>query len=283
MKFNRKIMAAAVVLAGGSIALAHHLSTPLSYLFGSDVLSAVVYHATTGKVGVPAYVLSGGEIEGTLALSEGAAFAIADAAGKTDHVVFHATQFQDVGAATLDEVVASLNAQLTVATAFEDNGHLVLRGLEGGAQSLLDARDGQGSPLAALSLPSVPVHGSDSIALQLSIPADASGGPDLSGHPYFLIASRTPGTTDVGGKQLPIALDAATALVLRATAAGALPGFQGSLDAGSDAVAEFRPKVLNAIAGGAVPDHVYFAFAVLAKDLGKVEFVSNRFTLEIVP
>jgi hypothetical protein len=56
----------------------------------------------------------------------------------------------------------------------------------------------------------------------------------------------------------------------------------GRLDEGQDGRAVVPARILEAVLKGGAPSEIHFVFVVLSPDLGTVEFVSNRFTLDIV-
>ena len=84
----------------------------------------------------------------------------------------------------------------------------------------------------------------------------------------------------LGEHVLPIGRDRTTRLGLRLVDTGALPSFQGHLDANADAVATFDTDYLD-LMFDTVPSEIYFAYIVFSMDGSEIEFVSNRFTLRV--
>lgn len=263
-----------------SIASAHHVPVGLSYVKGEEIVAEITLYKTTSSSGLPAYVLSIGEAEGTFGLHPGATFTVADGQGHLDTVVFDRSMFADISQATADEIVDAVEPQLTVAELREENGYFLLAGAAGGSTATLTLKDGVGSPLATLGIRSGIYVGAGQIALTLSVPADTQ--LDLSGQSYTVFASTTAGSTDIGGKQVPFAFDATTAKVLRASAAGVLPGFLGTLDGNSDSAASIDPAVLDAMFPAGLPSKIELAYVVYATNLTTVDYVSNVFTIHIV-
>lgn len=268
-------------------ALAHHLATPLSSQYGAEILTKITLFAKADNKGVPSYHV--GSDEHGFAIAPGASFSVSANGGAAQSVVFDTASFADPAEATPEEVAAAVNAQIDNAEMIVDNETLVLRGLHGGAAADLLLQDGAGGALAALGFAAASIAGSDDIHLVLSIPPkedhpenSGGGGADLAHHPYFLIASTTAGSTNVGGHVIPLALDAFTHAVVRGTQFGLLPGFAGELDDNSDAAATFDTALLPLAFPGGLPDRVYFAYVVLNHELSDIEFVSNAFEVEIV-
>jgi len=276
------LFAGLALLAG--LAYSSHVPVALSSIFGGDVLSSITYYASSGNLGVPAYVIGGeleddGDDEGGFALADGDTFSVANTDGVTETVTFSEADFADIGAATQDEVVAAIAAQLTIADVALDNGHIVVRGLEGGPSATLVLSDGTGAPLAALDLEAGVTNGASDIELTISVPAEIG---DLSGKPYLLVASTTPGTIPVAGFEVPVAYDTTTAQVLRAAQLGLLDGFLGELDANNDALATFETDLLAPLFPNGLPTSLLFTYVVFDDELTGIEYVSNAFEVQIV-
>lgn len=287
MSFSWKkslLVASGAVIA--SIALAHHIQTPLSSAYGTEILTKIKWYTSFGNEGVPAYHV--GDDHHTYVLQSNSTFSVHDHGGATQSVTFDASQFASLAAATPEEVADAINAQLTIGRALVDNNTIVIRGVTGGSNASLDLVDGAGSPLATLGLAPATVPGSDAIDLTLSIPLEdehedtpAPPHEDLAHHPYLVIASATPGTTVVDGHEIPLALDAFTTLTLRGTQLGKFPGFVGELDDNSDATATFDAALAHATLPGGLPPRLYFAYVVFSEELDAIEFVSNAFEVEV--
>lgn len=269
---NRKLVLGSFLACGtlAALALAHHVPVGLSYLEGPEIMSTITVFKST-STGIPAYVVSHDEVDHVIAVPVGASFQISDGLGNNDFVTIPNT-FPDPNNAHLDDVVDELNEQLSVATLREENGHLVFEGKNGGASAQLQLSEGVGGALASLQFSNGTVNGKNNIPLVLSIPAEKK--LDLSGHPYFLLASSTLGTTVIGNKHLDIVLDTTTSQFLRATKAGVLPGFFGVLNATSDASTTLLPSLLPNQVGA----ETYFQYVVLTPDLTSIAYVSNVFT-----
>lgn len=277
------ILAGLLLLVG--VALATHVPVPLSSVFGGDVLSSIVYYTSDGNLGVPAYVIGGeigdgGDDGAGFHLDDGDAFTVTTADGSSETVTFSAADFADIGEATQDEVVAVLDGQLTLAEAALDNGHVVLRGLQGGSSAALILTDGPGSPLAALDVGAGLTSGASDIELTISAPAEAG---DLSGKPYLLVASTTPGVIPVAGFEVPLLYDATTAQIMRAAQLGVVDGFLGTLDANNDALAVFETDLLAKLYPDGAPPALLFAYVVFDESLSQIEFVSNAFEVQLLP
>lgn len=268
---NRKLVLGSFLACGtlAALALAHHIPVGLSFLEGPEIMSTITVFKST-STGIPPYVVSNDEVEHEIAVPVGANFQISDGIGNSDFVTIP-NVFPDPSKAHLDDVVEELNEQLTVATLREENGHLVFEGKSGGPSAMLQLTEGVGGALASLQFSNGTVNGKSNIPLVLSIPDPQL---NLSGHPYFLLASSTLGTTVIGNKHLDIVLDATTDKFLRATKANVLPGFFGVLDATSDASTTLLPSLLPNQVGA----ETYFQYVVLTPDFTSIAYVSNVFT-----
>lgn len=276
---RRSLLVAAVfalAAAAGAQAVPKSLSAACCELF----LTELVYLKTPGTTGVPPYVMGMGEA--AYALSDGASFTVGDGEA-TEQVVFSAADFADISAATPEEVMDAINAQLTLGEAMVDSGMLMLRGLQGGASAELELGEGAGDALMALGLPAGMMNGADDIELRLATDLEMAMGDDheggLAGHPYLVVVSATEGVTPVAGWQVPLAVDATTLLGLRAIEAGLLPGFLGNLDAEGGATVSFDAALLPKMFPGGLPERLHFAFVVFEEDLSGIALVGNAFSV----
>lgn len=285
MKLRSLFLGAAVVIAG--VALAHHVPVPLSYIAGEEILTEVVVRLGADQPGVPAYKLARGEHEHHIALAHGDSFWVIDGLNPAQRVEFRAEQFADIDHADEHEVVDAINAQVSVAQAFSQNSYFGFRGMLGGTNHKLRLEDGVGSPLSKLDFDMDQVLGRNTVDLVLSIPADhhgaASAHEGLEHHPYLLLASATDGASLFKGATIPLGRDGTMVKFFRNTANGALAGFRGNLDDNADAAASLPVQQLAQLLGPTPPSKVYFAYVVFSMDMAEVEFVSNRFTVNIVP
>jgi hypothetical protein len=103
----------------------------------------------------------------------------------------------------------------------------------------------------------------------------------LAHHPYLVFASATDGSFMMGDVEVPVGRDAVTSTFLRAVRQGQLPTFFAELNHTEDSRAIVSVDELVGLLGPQLPGELYFAYVVLSPDLGSVEFVSNRFTVEI--
>jgi len=283
---SRSILIVGAVLLAGATVFAHHIQVGLSSVFGTEILSEVVFHTASVKFGVAPHVLGTGDH--TVKLSAGhSSFAITDTNGNTQTIDIDGSAFANPAVVDLHEVVEQIEAQLTVAEVTITGNTLVFRGKDGGSTSTLTLADGPGAPLAALEVVPGLTSGADNIELSLSIPLpeeneDAPGEIlDLAHHPYVVVLSTTEGSTGVGGFQIPVAFDAVTELGIRATNLGLLPGFFGQLDANSDALVTFDSDLLAKLFPAGLPAKLHFAYVVLDPAFSKIEFASNRFDVVI--
>jgi hypothetical protein len=280
----RSILIAGIVLASGAVAFGHHLAVGLSSVFGTEVMTEIVYFSHSDNLGVPAYRV--GVDSHTVSLPDGAQFAVSDGSGATELVTFTTGLFTDPAQVDLEDVAEAINAQLTLGVALVDNDTLVLRGVEGGSAASLSLADGPGAPLATLGLLPGTVQGADDVQLVLSIPAsddyaDSHEGGGLAHHPYLVVMSATDGVTPVAGFQVPIAIDFTTLMGLRATQMGAFPGSIGELDENEDAQSTFDTALLSKMYPQGLPDRLYFTFVVFGENLDSIEYVSNAFDVVI--
>ena len=256
---------------------------PLSHPQGHHILTSVNYLTSGPAIGVPAYHVSASEVEheDVFALAEGDSFDVVGFGGAHETITFQAADFSNIARATAEEILDVISAKSALVHGHDDNGYLVLHGKHGGSQASLQLIDGVGSPLSKLTFVGDTLSGSDAISMELSLTDDAPAG--LENNPYVLFASSTAGSFALGGKTVPIGMDAST-LAFLDLALGFSPqvrGFRGRLDANGDAKAQLDPAALSAVYGATLPSEVFFAYAVLSKDLSKVEFVSNAFTVHV--
>lgn len=312
----KNILIGAGALALGGVLFANHVAVGLSSLFGYEIVDKIVFVESEGLTGVPAFVV-GGEDE-TYELTAGDSFKVMRTDGVFDTVTFDAADFVDIQNATLDEVADAVSAQLTVAQFGELNGFLTFTGLEGGADASLTLANLTGLPLEDLQFTPDTTFGTKDIEFTISVPApeghghggdhgdgghpasaadggdhgDGHGGHEhpgqdqgnangLAGKRYVLVLSTTEGATGIGGLELPVAFDATTALGLRATNLGLLPGFVGKLNENEDEWATFPSDLLPLFFPEGNPESLYFAYAVFDFDLTP-EYVSNRFEVRFV-
>ena len=85
-----------------------------------------------------------------------------DVDGTIETVTINATDFSDRRAVSAADLAAAINDDLSVATARDIGGRLLLRSDSVGAGSTLTLTDGANGPLAALGIPSGPASGRDS-------------------------------------------------------------------------------------------------------------------------
>jgi len=271
----------------GSLVLAHHVSTPLSVLQGTDVLSSITYFVQQGSFGVVPHQRTHHEVDhhASFDLSAGASFLVDVGAGQPqEQVVLNANEFTRPGDVHLDTLLAALNAKSQKADFFDANGYVFARGLVGGASEQLALHEVSGGLLAQIGFEPGPQFGSDALHLELSIPAPGTGGApsiDLAGRPYVLLASTSTGSFTAFGKQIPLALDASLTGFLNAAWGGVLPGFVGVLDAQADGQARIEKAMFESVPAASLPNALHLAYVVLKPDLSGIDFVSNRFTVTI--
>jgi hypothetical protein len=282
---RKSLLIGAVALGvTGIAAWANHVSTPLSYIAGPNVLSRVSYFEETG---IPPLAIGNGEFEEgeVLSFAPGDSFVIRSN-GHEETITFQAADFADFDSVTPEEALARIDAKSALAAASLDNFHSLFSGLQGGDESLLELIDGSGSPLLELKQSGGLYSGSRNIRMDISIPSDHHGDGDaehggLENHPYLLLASTTDGSFLLRGEQVPIGLDATTARFLFwSRFPNALPGFMGRLDDNEDSEALLRRNVMSFLLRNSPREELYFAFVVFSMDLRDVEFVSNRFTVD---
>jgi len=282
MKLRRSSVVATGLLAG-AIALAAAPPKALTAACCTFFLTDLVYFDTATNQGVPAYSM--GMDDSTFDLMDGSSFTVTDGASVTEAVTFHAGDFADISAATADEVAAAINAQLTIGEAFHEDGMLMIRGHVGGPAGTLELTDGNDSPLQMLGFAPGTMTGTEDIELRLATQLqDMDGGvtPGFPDHPYLVVMSATEGNVQVAGHTLPLAIDATTLLGLRATELGLLPGFLADLDGEGGALTQYDTALLPKMFKSGTPDHLYFAFVVFKPDLSGVEYISNRFSVQVV-
>lgn len=270
-------------LALAGIAVAHHLHLPLSASCCEGMLGKVVYKLSGPAKGTVPYH-AGTDEHHIHGLDQGHGFTVVDQDGTAETVVLGGSPEQEP-----QDVADALNAQLTVARAEVHNSVLFLRGTTGGDSSSLTLFEGDGNVLGLLGLQSGTEHGTTDIELTLSIPTgdgehehDADhAGPHLAGHPYVVAASVTPGVIDLGdGVSVGLGFDQTTEWFLRATAAGVLPGFTGTLDLDGHAQAVIPEPLLAKLFPAGMPERLDLAFVVFSQDLSEVAFASNVFSVE---
>jgi len=281
---RKVILGSTATLALAALAFAHHIPVALSYVAGAEILTNVDLRLSGESIGVPPYVVSNGELE-TVSIADGAQFSVVNGEGTTETVTFDAADFADMSAIPVEDVVAHVNSQLSVAMAEVDNSYFTLRGLGGGVASTLGLQDGVSNPLASLNLGETTVAGALNAHMAISVPGeDHHHGEhdhqsDYAGFQYLLVASATQGEFVLpNGMSLPLALDAWTVEFLNATDAGMLPGFHGVLNETGDAEA-ILPTLL--LPSGSMPEKLYFAYLVVDPTAGIV-FTSNRFTINVI-
>ncbi|MGQ0552898.1 MAG: hypothetical protein ACT4PU_06730 [Planctomycetota bacterium] len=294
----RSVKFVGVAAFGAALVAAAALMPPtpiaLSAACCENFLSEIVYFDLVGNKGVPPYTMNeGGMRMESFMLEEGDSFSVTDHDGATETVTFTAAQFADLEAATMDEVMDAVNDQLSIGRALMDSGMLMLRGAAGGAGSELTLVDGAGAPLAELGFAEDTMMGAEDIELALAthfgdmgmgggMGDGEEGGAELMHLPYLVAMSATPGSTTALGHEIPLAIDNATHLGLRATQFGLLPGFVGELDHGGAAMTAFDTALLPKMFPGGHPERLYFAFVVFSEDLSEIVYVSNGFQVEIV-
>jgi len=261
------------VVALAATVLAHHIAMPLSSAAGTEVLSVITFHPGQG---VPNYRLAEGH---EFDVPAGATFHVADSADASETIVLAG------GLMTAHDVVETINSQSLIVRASEQNGHVVVEGVQGGDTAVVDLQDGVGGGLSALGLTPGAGAGTQDIHLELSIPLDETHATDHAGgfahHPYIIVASTTPGVTQVGAQQVPFAFDLATTRFLRAAQFGLLQSFVGELNETEDASAVLPAGMLGQLFPQGLPSQLFLAFGVLSEGGNSVEFVSNPFTVNI--
>ena len=273
-------LATIAVAVIGITALAHHVDQPLSYIHGENVLDEVnVMHGVDLR-GIPAYVVSADEFEGTFALADGDEFFVTDSQGNEEEVHFHDHDFVDIGNATPDEVLDAINKHFTLGVAFEHNGYLVIEGLtEAGEASSLTLTDGAGSPLDALHIAPGTYVGEKHLELVLSTPRERHDGA-FAHHRFLMLASATEGSSRVQGMDLPVELDELSFRVFDAIERNQLPELKGRLGHSGDGIARITDgRIERAFEAAGDVDELYFFYVVLEEDEDRIAFVSNRFTV----
>lgn len=278
---NRKqlFLTTGAALGLTTLVLAHHVPVALSHVFGTEILSEVIFFTGPGLFGVPAHKVGAAEApdSGPVGLTDGDAFTIADETGTSETITLTSADFLDIASADLHETLHVINDKASLFEAYEENGFVVLRGLRGGAAKSLDVTDGVGGPLSKMGLGGGLVFGSDDLELTLSIP---DPNLNLAGRTYLLFASATPGSFTINNKTIPIGLDALTSRFLNFALSGAPNGFLGTLDGNSDATVFLTAANLQAGFAGGYPDKLYFAYIVLGPGNQRVAYVSNAFTVD---
>jgi hypothetical protein len=294
-------VAVAVALAlVPAVTQAHHVSVPLSYIQGHDILQSVVYVTSGPLIGVPPYFASDrafGHHE-TLSFTDGDSFGVAGTGDSTETVVLRAADFADIANVPLEEALAVINAKSALVRAFEANAFVMFRGQRGGPGATVELTDGNGAPLARLAHASRSLAGARDVVLDLSIPeeehaAGGNHGESLAGHPFIVLVSRVDGTFDLLGSEIPIGFDPLVWQTLGQSGApslarldvarlGGLASFTGRLNENEDALFSLREPDMLRLFGGTWPDRVHLAFIVLSEDRDEIEFVSNRFTIEFL-
>lgn len=120
--------------------------------YGFDFSSRLDGQPVEGNTFGAANAVLAGEATYPLALTAGSSFTIAVNGGAAQTVTFNTTDFADIANATVDEVAAAINAQVTGAIASAVDGKLVIQSTTNGTSSALQITDGAGAPAAALQL-----------------------------------------------------------------------------------------------------------------------------------
>lgn len=287
---RNRIVQTGTVLGLATLAFAHHVPVGLSHVSGAEILEEIVFFTEPGVFGVPAYNLGTDEApdDDAVGITDGDSFSVRDQNGNTQTITLDAADFADIDEALLDEVIDVINEKATIFEASEANGYLAFRSLIGGSAAMLETQDGAGAPLAKLGMSESLVNGSDDLELTISIP---DVGIDLAGRPYFVLASTTPGSFQLGGHTIPVGYDDLTARTMNAARHGAAMGFAGTLNATSDASAHLTASQLQQVFAGGFPDAMYLTFVVLDRGPGqfasastgmpgRIAYVSNVFTVD---
>lgn len=199
---------------------------------------------------------------------------------QTSRITFRRSQFVDIHNATPDEIIDAISEQLTNATVYEDNGHLVMVGNKPGETAQLTIANRNGTPIDKIALPADPTTGSTPVELVLSIPATDDPAFNFAGDRYRFVVSTTAGSSVVDGITVPLQIDAATTTFDTLAGSGQLPGFTGNLDANDDGAALLSADAV-ALAFGATPPAQLFLAYIVYDELNQAEYVSNVFTVDI--
>ncbi|GJM23534.1 MAG: hypothetical protein DHS20C15_34490 [Planctomycetota bacterium] len=282
---NKKILIAAGAVALGASVFAHHIAVGLSSQFGGEIVDQIVFYEDAQIFGVPAYAL--GSADHNFDLSAGGSFFVTNEQGLSDEIVIAASDFADPTSASMHDIVALIDAQLTVAEVTTVNNALTFYGSAGGEASSIALASGVGSAMADLELTPGIVFGAKDIDLTLSVPADDGhhgSGDHVDGFahaPYVLVAGLTPGVTELDGVEVPLAIDDTLLTFLRATKTNLLPGFVGELDHNADAYTTFPSALLSKFFPAGTPEELHFAYVVFDGH-GEATYASNRFTVQFV-
>ena len=280
MKRNRILIGTGALLGLAALAFGHHVARGLSYTGAPEILSSVTFRTSVGNFGLPAYVVGATEAPGhavPVGLADGDSFSVMDDTGTMQTITLNASDFADISTAVMADVVAVINAKASLITAHETNGYLLLEGQASGAARTLQVSDGAGGPLFKMGMNAAQAAGSDDLELTISIP---DPNLNLAGRTYVVLASATDGSFPLNQKVVPIGLDGLTQPFLDAALGGALQGFVGQLDGNSDATARITAsQLVNGFAGN-YPDQLYLAYVVLSPNGRRIDYVSNRFTVD---
>jgi hypothetical protein len=254
---------------------------------GPNVLSEVPFYTSTGGLGVPAHRVSGAEFghHDVFSFQEGDSFTVQDPNGVQEVFTFSSTDFADLQHVEIGDALSVISSRMSLFQGFEENAHIVFRGLQGGSNAGLELIDGAGSPLAQFALAGGQSAGDGAVRLEVSIPAPECQHPQtpvgsVVGFPYFILASETPGSFDLLGHEVPIGFDATTLDFVQFAGQGILPGFFGNLDANEDGLATLPGRVLKRYYGSQYPDDLNLVYVVMNPERTQVEFVSNVFTVD---
>jgi hypothetical protein len=290
-------LACAITIATAwTASYAHHLPKALSHLQGPHVLTEISYYKNGLAVGVPVYTTGDRELghHELIPLAAGDTFVIKDSEGNAETIRFSASDFEDISAAPLEEVLTLINDRSALIGVDEINAFAVVHGFRGGNTSWLTLADGAGGPLSKLGLSSGTTFGDQEIRLEVSLPAEDDHGQrsSLAGHPFVLLLSRFDGSHELMGRQIPIGADPLLPRTLRE--AGEILGggrmstrrttwpVVGKLDANEDASTVLRAADLDRLLGRVWPERLYAAVVVLSDDGQSVEYVTNRFVVNVV-
>jgi len=281
---NKKILLGVGALALGASVFAHHIAVGLSSQFGGEIVDQIVFYENAQTFGVPAYAL--GSSAHHFHLTDGDTFFVSDGNGASDEITIRAEDFADMSDASMEEIVAAIGAQLSVAQVTTVNNTLTFHGTTGGDTSSITLSSGAGSAMADLELSPGTAFGSKDIGFTLSVPADHEHGDedhidDFAHAPYVLVGGLTPGVTPIDGVEIPLAVDTTVLNFLRATKTGLLPGFVGELDDNADASTSFPSALLSKFFPNGTPDELHFAYVVFDGH-GEATYASNRFTVKFV-
>jgi hypothetical protein len=281
---------------------AHHLPRPLSHLRGKEVLDQVAYYQTQTSTGVPAYATGTIELDHheQIAVSDGDGFTVTTANGGSESVRLTAADFTDISNVELPELLAVINSKTTLLQAAEINAFAVVRGFVGGVSDPLTLQDGPGTPLAKLGLADGVFVGDQDLRLEVSLPGDHEepeedhgGGEGLADHPFVVLLSRVDGSFTLDGQEIPLGIDPlnwrldGTGQAVLSRGVWALrPGtswpVSGVLDENEDAAAVIYKSDLDRVLGRVWPDRIFIAVAVLSMDRQHIEYVTNRFTVNVI-